>query len=305
MRTGTIALLAGTFSMFKGSMVALVTPMAADGKVDLAALDALLDWHLTEGTDGVVAVGTTGESATLGDDEHMDVVARCVKRLKGRIPVIAGTGSNNTAHAIAMSRRAEVLGADAVLTVAPYYNKPMQEGLYRHFRAIAEAVSLPVILYNVPSRTITDILPATVERLAQVKNIVGIKEATGDMGRLTDIRRRCGEGFQMISGDDATAREFILGGGLGVISVTANVAPRLMHELCAAARAGDAKRAAELDARLAPVHKALFVETSPIPVKWALADMGRIPPGIRLPLTPLAGEHHQALRTVLKAAGLH
>ena len=290
--------------MFKGSMVALATPMAADGRVDFAALDALLDWHLAEGTDGVVAVGTTGESATLEDEEHMEVVARCVKHLKGRIPVIAGTGSNNTAHAASMSRRAELLGADAVLTVAPYYNKPMQEGLYRHFRAIAEAVTLPVLLYNVPSRTITDILPATVERLSKLPNIVGIKEATGDMGRLADIRRRCGDGFQLISGDDATAREFILQGGLGVISVTANVAPRLMHEMCAAALAGDARRAAELDARLAPVHKALFVESSPIPVKWALAEMGRIPPGIRLPLTPLADEHHQALRAVLKTAGL-
>ena len=304
MRTGNIAFSAGQSAMFKGSMVAVVTPMAADGGVDFAALDALLDWHLAEGTDGVVAVGTTGESATLEDGEHMEVVARCVKRLKGRIPVIAGTGSNNTAHAVSMSRRAQELGADAVLTVAPYYNKPMQEGLYRHFQAIAAAVSLPVLLYNVPSRTITDILPATVERLSKLPNIVGIKEATGDMGRLTEIRRRCGAGFQLISGDDATAREFILKGGLGVISVTANVAPRLMHEMCAAAMAGDAKKAAELDARLAPVHKALFVESSPIPVKWALAEMGRIPPGIRLPLTPLADEYHPALRAVLKTAGL-
>lgn len=290
--------------MFQGSMVALVTPMAADGRVDFAALDGLLDWHLAEGTDGVVAVGTTGESATLEDDEHMEVVARCVQRLKGRIPVIAGTGSNNTAHAVLMSRQAQALGADAVLVVAPYYNKPVQEGLYRHYRAIAEAVSLPVLLYNVPSRTITDILPATVERLAKLKNIVGIKEATGDMARAEDIRKRCGGSFLMISGDDATAREFILKGGLGVISVTANVAPRLMHEMCKAARVGDAKLAAEIDARLAPVHKALFVETSPIPVKWALAEMGRIPPGIRLPLTPLADEYHPTVRAALRAAGV-
>jgi len=290
--------------MFQGSMVALVTPMAADGRVDFAALDALLDWHLAEGTDAVVAVGTTGESATLEDEEHMQVVARCVRRLKGRIPVIAGTGSNNTAHAVHMSRRAEELGADAVLVVVPYYNKPMQEGLYRHFRAIAEAVSLPVLLYNVPSRTITDILPVTVERLAKLPNIIGIKEATGDMTRAEDIRRRCGDSFLLISGDDATAREFILRGGVGVISVAANVAPRLMHEMCKAAREGDAKRAAELDARLAPVHKALFVETSPIPVKWALAEMGRIPPGIRLPLTPLADEYHPTVRAALTAAGV-
>lgn len=290
--------------MFQGSMVALVTPMSGDGRVDFTALDALLDWHLAEGTDGVVAVGTTGESATLEDEEHMEVVARCVRRVKGRIPVIAGTGSNNTAHAAHMSRRAQDLGANAVLTVVPYYNKPMQEGLYRHFRAIAEAVSLPVLLYNVPGRTITDLLPATVERLAKLPNIAGIKEATGDVARAEDIRRRCGDAFTMISGDDATAREFILQGGVGVISVTANVAPKLMHEMIAAARQGDAKKAAEIDARLAPLHKALFVESSPIPVKWALAEMGRIPPGIRLPLTPLADEHHQALRAVLKTAGL-
>lgn len=290
--------------MFQGSMVAVVTPMAADGRVDFTALDALLDWHVAEGTDGVVAVGTTGESATLEDEEHMEVVARCVQRLKGRIPVIAGTGSNNTAHAVLMSRRAQELGADAVLVVAPYYNKPVQEGLYRHFKAIAEAVSLPVLLYNVPSRTITDILPVTVERLAKLTNIIGIKEATGDMARAVDIRKRCGAAFLLISGDDATAREFILQGGRGVISVTANVAPRLMHELCKAARAGDSRLAAEIDARLAPVHKALFVETSPIPVKWALAEMGRIPPGIRLPLTPLADEYHATVRAALKAAGL-
>ena len=289
--------------MFQGSMVAIVTPMAADGRVDEAALDALLDWHLAAGTDAVVAVGTTGESATLEDEEHLMVVARCIRRLKGKIPVIAGTGSNNTAHAVQMSRRAEELGADAVLTVVPYYNKPMQEGLYRHFRAIAEAVTLPVLLYNVPGRTITDMLPATVERLSKLPNIVGIKEATGDLARVDDLRRRCGDRFLLISGDDTTAREFILKGGVGVISVTANVAPKLMHEMCQAARQGDARKAAELDAKLAPVHKALFVESSPIPVKWALAEMGLIPPGIRLPLTPLAHEHHQTVRTALKAAG--
>ncbi len=288
--------------MFQGSMVALVTPMAADGRVDFAALDALLDWHLAEGSDAIVAVGTTGESATLEAEEHLEVVARCVTRLKGKLPVIAGTGSNSTAHAMSMSRRAQELGADAVLTVAPYYNKPMQEGLYRHFRAIAEAVSVPVILYNVPSRTITDILPETVERLAQVSNIIGIKEATGDMGRAADIRRRCGEAFLLISGDDATAREFILQGGQGVISVAANVAPRAMHELCMAARNGDAAKAAALDAELAPLYKALFVETSPIPVKWALTQMGRIPVGIRLPLTPLSDQHHAGVRAALKAA---
>ncbi|MGE5626042.1 MAG: 4-hydroxy-tetrahydrodipicolinate synthase [Bacillota bacterium] len=288
--------------MFQGSMVALVTPMAADGRVDFDALDALLDWHVAEGTDAIVAVGTTGESATLETDEHMEVVARCVKHLSGRIPVIAGTGSNSTAHAVSLSRRAQELGADAVLTIAPYYNKPGQEGLYRHFRAVAEAVSVPVILYNVPSRTITDILPETVERLAELSNVVGIKEATGDMKRAAEIRRRCGERFLLISGDDATAREFILQGGVGVISVTANVAPRKMHDMCVAARNGDAAKAAAIDAELAPLHKALFVESNPIPVKWALAEMGRIPPGIRLPLTPLSSAHHTALRAALKAS---
>ena len=288
--------------MFQGSMVALVTPMAEDGRVDLAALDALLEWHIAEGTDAIVAAGTTGESSTLETEEFMQLVARCVKTVARRIPVIAGTGSNSTAHAIQLSRRAEELGADALLVVAPYYNKPGQEGLYQHFRSIAEAVSLPVILYNVPSRTITDIQPATVERLAQVSNVVGIKEATGDLKRAADIRRRCGEAFLLISGDDASARDFILQGGQGVISVTANVAPRLMHEMCVAARNGDAAKATALDAELAPLHKALFVESNPIPVKWALAEMGRMPRGIRLPLTPLAGEHQAAVRAALQAA---
>ena len=283
-------------------MVALVTPMAADGRIDFGALDTLLDWHLAEGTDAVVAVGTTGESATLEVEEHLEVVARCVRRLAGRLPVIASTGSNDTAHAVSMSRRAQELGAAALLSVAPYYNKPGQEGLYRHFRTIAEAVSLPVILYNVPSRTITDIVPETVERLAAISNVVGIKEATGDLRRAADIRRRCGETFLLISGDDATAREFILQGGQGVISVTANVAPRLMHEMCVAARNGDHKKAAALDAGLAALHQALFVESNPIPVKWALAEMGRIPAGIRLPLTPLAPEHQGVVRAALQAA---
>lgn len=288
--------------MLQGSIVALVTPMAADGRVDFAALDALLDWHLAEGTDAVVAVGATGESPTLEAEEHLEVVARCVKRLAGRLPVIAGTSSNSTAHAVALSRRAQELGADALLTVAPYYNKPGQEGLYRHFRAIAEAVSVPVILYNVPSRTITDILPETVERLAELSNVIGIKEATGDLQRAAEIRRRCGERFLLISGVDASAREFILRGGQGVISVTANVAPAAMHALCVAARNGDTAKAAAIDAGLAPLHQALFVESNPIPVKWALAEMGRIPPGIRLPLTPLAGVHHSTLRAALKAS---
>ena len=288
--------------MFQGSMVALVTPMADDGRLDLAALDALVEWHVAQGTDAIVATGTTGEASTLEGEEQFEVIARCVRAAAGRIPVIAGATSNATAHAVRLSRRAETVGADAVLSAAPYYNKPGQEGLYRHFKAVAESISIPLILYNVPSRTITDILPETVERLAKLPNVAGIKEATGDLRRAAEIRRRCGDSFQLISGDDATTREFILQGGLGVISVTANVAPKLMHDMCAAARAGDAAKAAALDAELAPLHKALFVESNPIPVKWALTAMGRIPAGIRLPLTPLAGEHHETVRSALKAA---
>jgi 4-hydroxy-tetrahydrodipicolinate synthase len=287
--------------MFQGSMVALVTPMADDGRLDLAALDALVEWHVAEGTDAIVAIGTTGEASTLEGEEQFEVVARCVRAAAGRIPVIAGATSNATAHAVQLSRRAEAVGADAVLSAAPYYNKPGQEGLYRHFRAVAEAVSVPVLLYNVPSRTITDILPETVERLSQLPNVKGIKEATGDLKRAQEIRRRCGKDFLLISGDDATAREFMLQGGQGVISVTANVAPKLMHALTVAARAGDTAKASAIDAELAPLHKALFVESNPIPVKWALSAMGRIPAGIRLPLTPLAGEHQAAVRSALKA----
>jgi 4-hydroxy-tetrahydrodipicolinate synthase len=288
--------------MFQGSMVALVTPMADDGRLDLGALDALVEWHLSQGTDAIVAIGTTGEASTLEGDEQFEVVARCVRAAKGRIPVIAGATSNATAHAVQLSRRAEAVGADAVLSAAPYYNKPMQEGLYRHFKAVAESVSIPVLLYNVPSRTVADILPETVERLAQIANVKGIKEATGDLKRGAEIRRRCGTGFLLISGDDATAREFMLQGGQGVISVTANVAPKQMHEMCVAALAGDAARAGAIDAELVPLHQALFAESNPIPVKWALSQMGRIPAGLRLPLTPLAADHQSAVRSALKAS---
>ncbi|HET7396876.1 MAG TPA: 4-hydroxy-tetrahydrodipicolinate synthase [Gammaproteobacteria bacterium] len=290
--------------MFQGSMVAIVTPMTEDGQVDLDALAGLVEWHVAEGTDAIVAVGTTGESATLEVPEHLRVIEHCVKTATGRIPVIAGTGSNNTAHAVEMTRRAEALGADAALLVAPYYNKPTQEGLYRHFKSIAEAVSFPIILYNVPSRTITDIQPETVVRLAAVPNIVGIKEATGNLERAEAIRDGCGKGFLLISGDDATAMEFMLAGGRGVISVTANVAPRLMHEMCAAACAGDRPGAAHCNQQLVSLHRDLFVETSPIPVKWALAQMGRIPAGIRLPLTPLSPVYFETVRAALMAAGI-
>ncbi|MGH8398179.1 MAG: 4-hydroxy-tetrahydrodipicolinate synthase [Gammaproteobacteria bacterium] len=289
--------------MFQGSMVALVTPMADDGQVDYAALEELVQWHVNEGTDGIVAVGTTGESATLETAEHMRVLDCCLWAAGGRIPVIAGTGSNSTTHAVALTRLAQVRGAAAALVVAPYYNKPTQEGLYRHFRAIAEAVSLPVILYNVPSRTVTDLLPETIERLAAIPNIIGIKEATGKLERLDDIRRRCGMDFVLLSGDDATAMEFMLQGGKGVISVTANVAPKLMHAMCTVACAGDRKKAEILNQRLDILHRHLFLESNPIPVKWALAQMGRIPAGIRLPLTPLAEVHHATLQAALHSVG--
>jgi len=289
--------------MFQGSIVALVTPMADDGRVDFTALENLVHWHVAEGTDAIVAVGTTGESATLEADEHMRVLDCCLRAAAGRIPVIAGTGSNSTAHALALTRLAQARGVAAALVVVPYYNKPTQEGLYRHFRTIADAVSLPLILYNVPSRSVVDMLPETVERLALIQNIIGIKEATGKLERLEEIRRRCGEAFLLISGDDATAMEFILRGGQGVISVTANVAPKLMHAMCAAAHAGKRSQAEILNQRLATLHKHLFLESSPIPVKWALKEMGRIPGGIRLPLTPLAANHHDTLRATLRDVG--
>jgi 4-hydroxy-tetrahydrodipicolinate synthase len=289
--------------MFQGSLVALVTPMADDGQVDFAALATLVRWHVSEGTDGIVAVGTTGESATLETAEQMQVVDCCLRAADGQIPVIAGIGSNSTARAVALARLAQSRGAAAGLAVVPYYNKPTQEGLYRHFRAIAEAVSLPVILYNVPSRTAADLLPETVGRLTAVPNIVGIKEATGKLERVEEIRRHCGPEFLLLSGDDVSAMEFMLRGGRGVISVTANVAPKLMHALCTAACSGERKKAEILNQRLDTLHRQLFLESNPIPVKWALAQMGRIPPGIRLPLTPLTSAHHVALRDALRSVG--
>jgi 4-hydroxy-tetrahydrodipicolinate synthase len=289
--------------MFQDSIVALVTPMADDGRVDFLALEKLVHWHVAEGTDAIVAVGTTGESATLEAEEHMRVLDCCLRAAAGRIPVIAGTGSNSTAHALALTRLAQSRGAAAALVVVPYYNKPTQEGLYRHFSTIAEAVSLPLILYNVPSRSIVDLLPETVARLAQIPNIVGIKEATGKLERVEEIRSRCGQDFLLISGDDSTAVEFMLRGGQGVISVTANIVPKLMHAVCVVARAGKRSQAEILNQRLATLHKHLFLESSPIPVKWALKEMGRIPAGIRLPLTPLAPNHHDTLRATLRSVG--
>ena len=290
--------------MFHGSMVALVTPMHSDGTVDNEALDALVEFHVENGTDAIIAMGTTGESATLDEKEHCDVVRRVVDRAAGRIPVIAGTGSNATREAIDLTRCAMQAGADACLLVTPYYNKPTQEGLYQHFKAIAEAVSIPQILYNVPGRTAVDMLPETVERLADIANIIGIKEATGDLARGQEIMQRCGDRLDVYSGDDATAMELILLGARGDISVTANVAPRDMHEMCAAALAGDRATAEAINQRLMPLHEKLFVEANPIPVKWALLEMGLIPDGIRLPLTPLSAAARDTLRSAMKQSGV-
>jgi 4-hydroxy-tetrahydrodipicolinate synthase len=289
--------------MFHGSMVALVTPMNEDGSLDVPALRRLIDFHVENGTDAIVVVGTSGESPTLDMDEHCEVIRLAVEHCRGRLPVIAGTGSNSTTEAIELSRCAEAAGADACLLVTPYYNKPTQEGLYRHHRAIAEAVPVPQILYNVPGRTACDMLPETVERLAQIPNIVGIKEATGNLERARDIIRRCGTKLDLYSGDDATALDCILLGGKGDISVTANVAPRLMHEMCKLARAGKDKEARAINDRLMPLHRDLFVEANPIPVKWALKEMDLIKGGIRLPLTPLSVPHHATVRAALRAAG--
>lgn len=289
--------------MIRGSLVALVTPMHADGSLDWKALDALLDWHIESGTDGIVAVGTTGESATLAVDEHCDVIRRVVERVEGRVPVIAGTGANATAEAVELTRAAAELGADACLLVTPYYNKPTQEGLYQHYRHIAEAVAIPQILYNVPGRTGVDMLPETVARLADMENITGIKEATGDLQRAAEIIELCRGKMAVYSGDDATATELMLLGGDGTISVTANVAPAQLAEVTRLALAGEADEARSLDGKLAALNRALFLESNPIPVKWALADMGRIEHGLRLPLTPLASQYHDAVRKALQTAG--
>ncbi|HET8553128.1 MAG TPA: 4-hydroxy-tetrahydrodipicolinate synthase [Gammaproteobacteria bacterium] len=289
--------------MFQGSMVALVTPMTASGEIDVAALERLIEFHIENGTDALVPTGTTGESPTLKTPEHAEYLRTVVRIVRRRVPVIAGTGSNSTVQTLNLTREAVKAGVDACLLVVPYYNRPPQEGLYQHFRAIAEAVSAPMILYNVPSRTSCDLLPETVERLARISNIVGIKEATGDVSRVQGLRARCGDDFDLYSGDDSTSMEFVLAGGHGTISVTANVAPRLMHEMIAAARAGDRTQAEQLDGKLRSLHKALFVETNPIPVKWALTEMGLMHGGIRLPLIPLAGSHQPAVRAALREAG--
>jgi len=290
--------------MFRGSMVALVTPMHPDGSVDFERLSQLVEFHIENGTSAIVSMGTTGESATLDEKEHCEVIRRTVEMANGRIPIIAGTGANSTTEAITLTKCAMQAGADACLLVTPYYNKPTQEGLYLHHKLIAETVMVPQILYNVPGRTACDMLPETVARLAKVSNIVGIKEATGDLTRLTQIRELCGENFDIFSGDDATGTEFMLQGGNGVISVTNNIAPKAMSEMCAAALAGNREKALELNEPLTGLHNDLFVEANPIPVKWALAEMGKIPSGIRLPLTNLSEQYHETLRDAMRQAGV-
>jgi 4-hydroxy-tetrahydrodipicolinate synthase len=288
--------------MLTGSLVALVTPMSNDGEVDFAALQRLVEFHIENGTSGIVAVGTTGESATLSVEEHIEVVKAVVKYAAGRIKVIAGAGGNATSEAIELGRLSAEAGADMVLSVVPYYNKPTQEGIYQHFKAIADHSPLPVILYNVPGRTVADMSNDTALRLAAHPNIVGLKDATGDIGRACDLALRAPEGFALYSGDDATGMAFMLCGGHGVISVTANIAPKLMSELCVAATSGNTAHARAINDKLQGLHKQLFVEPNPIPAKWALTRMQRIPAGIRLPLTPLSASAEAVVEAAMKQA---
>ena len=288
----------------RGSIVALVTPMLADGAVDYPALRKLIDWHIAEGTDCIGVVGTTGESPTVSVDEHCEIIRVSVEQAAGRVPVMAGCGANSTKEAINLAQFAKKVGADSQLQVVPYYNKPTQEGQYQHFKAIAEAVDLPVILYNVPGRSVADMTHDTVLRLAQVPGIVGIKEATGNIERAQWLIKEAPKDFAIYSGDDPTAVALMLCGGHGNVSVTANVAPRLMHELCMAAMAGDVQRAMEIQFKLLPLHKALFVESNPIPVKWAVARMGKSEGALRLPLTTLTQPSQQMLERVMQATGL-
>jgi len=289
--------------MFKGSLVAIVTPMQADGTVDFAALEKLIEFHVEAGTNGLVVAGTTGESATLTKTEHVAVIEAVVNMAAGRLPVIAGTGSNSTAQTVELSKQVDALGVDAYLIVTPYYNKPPQEGLIKHFSAVADAVSKPVMLYNVPGRTGVDLLPSSVARLASHERIFGIKEATGDVSRVSELLELCGKDFMLYSGDDPTGREFMLAGGHGVVSVTSNIAPAAMALMCKAAIAGEADQAQELDAPLSGLHRDLFIEPNPIPVKWALQRMGMIEGGLRLPLVGLAAENQAAVEAALRQAG--
>lgn len=290
--------------MLQGCLVAIATPMSADGALDFDALVRLIDWHIAEGTAGIVIVGTTGESPTVNVDEHHALIEKTVRHAAGRIHVMAGTGANSTAEAIELGRFAQSVGANSHLSVVPYYNKPTQEGLYQHFKAIAEAVDLPLVLYNVPGRTVADMSNDTILKLSAIPNIVGVKEASGDIGRAQDLFARIPNNFACYSGDDATGMAFVLLGGHGVISVTANVAPGPMAQMIDAALQGHSEEARRINASLIPLHRDLFVEANPIPVKWALSQMGRIPEGIRLPLTALSSQHHDRVRQALKHAHL-
>lgn len=290
--------------MFQGSIVAIVTPMNPDGTIDKKSLHELVDWHLASQTDGIVVAGTTGESPTLNANELLDLVQTVVNQVNKRIPIIAGSGSNSTQHTIDLTQLVKKAGADAALIVTPYYNKPTQNGLFEHYKTVAEKTDFPIILYNVPGRTSCDLLPETIARLAQIKHIIGIKEATGKIERTEQILSQCQSNFLILSGDDPTAMDLILKGAKGVISVTANVAPHLMHELCKAALSGNTKLAQEINNRLMPLHKNLFLESNPIPTKWALYEMGRIPNGIRLPLLPLDPKYRNELINTLQNAGL-
>ena len=290
--------------MVTGSIVAIVTPMQDDGQLDLVRFKSLIDWHIREGTDGIVVVGTTGESPTVNFDEHKALIRLAVEHAAGRIPIIAGTGANSTPEAIELSESAKKAGASASLSVVPYYNKPTQEGLYQHFRAIAERVDIPQIVYNVPGRTVADLANDTTLRLAQIPNIIGIKDATGNIERGTDLVRRAPKDFAIYSGDDATGLALMLLGGKGVISVTSNVAPRLMREMCRAALAGDVVTARHLNEKLLPLHQKLFVEANPIPVKWAVAQLGLIGNGLRLPMTPLSSQFYETVREAMREADL-
>ena len=290
--------------MIKGSTVALVTPMNEDGSISWESLETLLEFHIDNGTQAIIAVGTTGESATLSISEHKAVIKFTVEYCEGRIPVIAGTGANNTMEAVEFTRTAAEVGAHMTLSVVPYYNKPSQEGLYQHFKTIAQAADLPMMLYNVPGRTVTDMSNETVARLSRIDNIVGLKDASADISRVQAIKSLAGQDFALYSGDDATSLEFLLAGGDGVVSVTANVSPKAMQNMCMAAIEGNRELAERLDSLLQPLHKNLFLESNPVPVKWALHQMGLIPPGIRLPLVPLAEQYHEPVRHALMESGV-
>lgn len=290
--------------MIQGSLVAIVTPMHADGSLDIPCLRKLIDWHIAEGTDGIVIVGTTGESPTVNVEEHCELIRIAVEHTDKRVPIIAGSGGNSTAEAIVLSKFAKEAGADASLQVVPYYNRPTQEGMYQHFKKIAESVDIPIILYNVPGRTVADMSNDTILRLAHVPGIIGVKEASGNVGRDLELLRLVPKSFAVYSGDDLTAMALMLCGGKGNISVTANIAPRAMHEMCVAAMAGDIGKAVEINNRLIPLHSKLFIEPNPVPVKWAMVEMGMISDGLRLPLVSLSSQYHDIVRSALREAGV-